>query len=299
MKFSKIILFILCIGFALTVYPMSIVAAEEVNSTKQRTTGTYLPVLAQQKTEKIFDNDQSGEVSLDDGGLTVEIAKGTYKNKLRFSIRRVKWEKNTAVPSLKIDNNFFVGQDVFEVTAIDDTNNQPVLKFDKPLTLTIRYLDEEINGFDEDSIKLRYYNRLQGKWEEIPSILDKQANSLTGQSDHLSLFSFTAAKPVKQGLMGNTFNWSFDFGGTAKNILLVLGILIVSGIGAWYVYKTYLQAKKEMELENKMTIAGGTNQSGLIKAEEEAKIADDTKKDLSESNSVKEKENENQIWIDF
>lgn len=273
-------------------------ATDDMNSTKQRTTGTYLPVLAQQKIEKIFESGQNGEVSLDDGGLTVEISKGTYKNKLRFSIRRVKWNKNTAVPSLKIDNEFFVGQDVFEITAIDDTNNQPVLKFDKPIVLTIRYLDEEINGYEENSIKMRYYNRLQEKWEEIPSSLDKQANSLTGQTDHLSLFSFTAAKPIKQGLIGNKLNLSFDFGGTVKNILLILGIIIVSGIGGWYVYKTYQQAKKEMELENNMSIAGGTNQSSGKESMEKMPISDSKTNTITE-NKAQEKDNENQIWIDF
>lgn len=279
---------------------MSVLAADDMNSTKQRTTGTYLPVLAQQKIEKVFESSQSGEVSLDDGGLTVEISKGTYKNKLRFSIRRVKWNKNTAVPSLKIDNEFFVGQDVFEITAIDDTNNQPVLKFDKPIVLTIRYLDEEINGYEENSIKMRYYNRLQEKWEEIPSTLDKQANSLTGQTDHLSLFSFTAAKPAKQGLIGNKLNWSFDLGGTVKNILLILGIIVVSGIGGWYVYKTYQQAKKEMELENNMSIAGGTNQSSGEESKEKMPISNSKTNTITENKvQDKEKDNESQIWIDF
>lgn len=299
MKFFKRLFTILLIFvYILILCPTSVMATDDMNSTKQRTTGTYLPVLAQQKIEKIFESGQNGEVSLDDGGLTVEISKGTYKNKLRFSIRRVKWNKNTAVPSLKIDNEFFVGQDVFEITAIDDTNNQPVLKFDKPIVLTIRYLDEEINGYEENSIKMRYYNRLQEKWEEIPSSLDKQANSLTGQTDHLSLFSFTAAKPIKQGLIGNKLNLSFDFGGTVKNILLILGIIIVSGIGGWYVYKTYQQAKKEMELENNMSIAGGTNQSSGKESMEKMPISDSKTNTITE-NKAQEKDNENQIWIDF
>lgn len=186
------------------------------------------------------------------------------------------------------------GQDIFEITAIDDTNNQPVLKFAKPIRITFRYLDEEVKGFKEDSIKMRYYNRISANWEEVASTLDTQANSVMGSTSHLTLFAFTGQKTEKSGIIGNNLNWSINFSGAVKNIILILAILIISGIGGWYVYKTYLQAKREMELENKMSIAGGSDRST------KETLKENEKKETIESKEDKEgKDSDNQIWIDF
>ncbi len=291
MKIFKKIYSTLLIVFFLVSYSSVLAATDDSSSTKQRTTGTYLPVLAQQKTEKIFDNNSSDEISLDDGSLTVNIERGTYQNKLRFSIRRVKWENNTAVPALNIENEYFIGQDVFEITATDDTNNQPVLKFDKPIMITFRYLDEEIKEYNEDSLKLHYFDRLQQKWLEMSSNTDKQANSVTASTDHLSLFAFTANKIEKKGIIGTNFN--FSIGQTAKNTALIIVILAISLLGGWYVYKTYLQAKKEIEEENKMTIVGGEK-------DKQENIPENNKKEETEIKEDEQKgSDENQIWIDF
>ncbi|MFA4930858.1 MAG: hypothetical protein WC570_03285 [Patescibacteria group bacterium] len=280
------------------------VMAQEV--TKQRTTGTYLPVLAQDKFSQQFDVNQGGSVYLDDGGVEVVIPDNFYNQKITFSVRRVKWQDNTAIPSLKIDSENFVGQDVFEITAVDPETNLPVLQFDKNFKIIFRYFDSEVAGFDEEKVKIRYFDRSALEWKEITSQANLDSNSIEVYVNHLSLFAMTAEaqnQPAKSKEPTTGTNTGIP---TWAKVLLVIGLLIISGIGGWFVYTTYKQTRAELELENNMSIAGGNRENdkiGSAKAispanninQQNTQVAPDTKK--SDNNQPPDSNNE--IWIDF
>jgi hypothetical protein len=65
----------------------------------------------------------------------------------------------------------------------------PVTQFAQPLTLVVRYSDADVAGLDENSLQIFYWNETQGSWVGMPTTVDAQANTLTIQLDHLTLFA--------------------------------------------------------------------------------------------------------------
>ncbi|MBU0648133.1 hypothetical protein KJ855_03050 [Patescibacteria group bacterium] len=289
---------------ALIVVGTNIFPARAQVATRQRTTGTYLPVLAQVKKESLIDVLKGGTVFLDDGGLDVEVPAGIYENNLRISVRRVKWEDNSAVGALNVGGEGFVGADVFEIAAVDEETGRPVLEFDKKIICTFRYFDEETAGLDESSLRIRFFNRVEQKWEEVESNLDINSNSITAEIDHLTLFAMTGNlldyQAEKKGDGESSGFWS-----GALKVLLVLGLILLSGFGGYYVYTAYMNAKSEMEMQGDVSIAGGSQDQGMPIPEKQTPLSPDIKpaQDAGPKKDDKDKksptDSNNEIWIDF
>lgn len=298
--------YLFLLGFFGQLLLPSAVFAQE--ATKQRTTGTYLPVLAQEKFSQQFDANQGGSVSLDDGGAEVVIPDNFYNKAITFSVRRVKWEDNDIIPSLKNDGESFVGKDVFEITAIDPETKMPILKFDKNFKIIFRYFDSEVEGFNEDSVKIRYFDRLGQEWKEIPSQVNLDSNSIEIYVDHLSLFAMTGELNDKNATAKKDKNEENTGMPLWQKVLLIVGLLILSGIGGWFVYTTYTQAKYEMPSEGGFTVAGGSQPTdGINNSQAPISAEPNSQKPDSISNSSGDKktsdqnqsDENNEIWIDF
>lgn len=305
------------VGIIFTVLLLGICAwnvamAEEQVTTKQRTTGTYLPVLAQQKFEKLIDINSGGEVALDDGGAEIIIPENIYKSNLKYSVRRVQWNGNSAIPALDLQGKEFMGNDVFEITATDIETGLPVVKFDKDITITFRYFDEEIEGLNENSLQARYYDRQQQVWVPIEGKNDSDKNSLSVKVNHLTLFAVvgdvsSASQPDTDGQESNGIAYW-------QKILLILGIISLSGLGGWYIVATYIQMKKEKEMEEGISIAGGSANQEYDLQQEENKDNQKISSELNTNNTTdaqlnseksKDKKDDDppdenkEIWIEF
>lgn len=265
-------------------------------TTKQRTTGTYLPVMAGVKTEKSITTDLGGDMALNDGSLKLIVPANFYDKNLRFGLRRVKWDGNSAVPSLKIDKENFLGPDIFEITAVEDKSGKPVLSFNQELTVVFRYYDEDATNFEEKTITVRFFDRLNQKWQEIPPQKDLNSNTLTIQTNHLTLFAVTGQTKVEE--KKSIFNFNTNSDDTQpitglplwQKILLVLGIIILLGFGGWYGYNSYLEAKQEIQLEEDISVFGSENSLPILNSDKKPELSDLSSDENFSPNSAPKKD---------
>ena len=226
----------------LTVSSSAPASAQE--STRQRTTGTYLPASAAAiNKEAVVDNQADSEMSLDDGSLTLEAPAGVYGQKLRFTIRRISRINNDLVPSLKIDNEDFIGTDVWQLVALDDATGQMILQLDKKVKLTFRYLDDNVTSFDETSLRIRFFDRLNQKWQTIDTTRNLDSNTLTANVDQLSFFAITGVKLTADTSTGNTETSAQSGMPLWQKILIGLILLTLAAFGLWYAYQLYQQSR--------------------------------------------------------
>ena len=75
----------------------------------------------------------------------------------------------------------------FELTAWDVANpNAAVHAFQKPLTVTVQYTDQEVEPFDESLLSLFYWDDAAGQWASVPSQVYTETNVIVAQIDHFS-----------------------------------------------------------------------------------------------------------------
>lgn len=65
----------------------------------------------------------------------------------------------------------------------------PVTHFAQPLTVVIHYSDAGLQEWEESQLQVFYWDTSQSQWVPIPTIVDVQANTLTIQLDHLTMFA--------------------------------------------------------------------------------------------------------------
>ncbi|WP_029215371.1 RHS repeat-associated core domain-containing protein [Kallotenue papyrolyticum] len=74
----------------------------------------------------------------------------------------------------------------------EDERGQAVHRFDQPLTLRVRYSDEQVlvRGWDESALALFWFDD-EGtqQWMPIPAQVDAERNEITAQVDHFSAFT--------------------------------------------------------------------------------------------------------------
>jgi RHS repeat-associated protein len=75
----------------------------------------------------------------------------------------------------------------FELTAWDVANpNAAVHAFQKPLTVTVQYTDQEVEPFDESLLSLFRWDDAAGQWAPVPSQVYTETNVIVAQIDHFS-----------------------------------------------------------------------------------------------------------------
>jgi hypothetical protein len=227
-------------------------------STRQRTTGTYLPASAASiSKESVVDNQAVGEVALSDGSLTMQTPAGVSDQKLRITLRRVSRINNDIIPALNISGEDFVGTDVFQLSAVADTSGQPVLKFSKNVKLVFRYLDDEVKGFDETSLHVRYFDRLNQRWVQLDTVRNLDSNTLTVDVNHLTIFAITGVRTAASNTSGSTSSSNTNQGMPLwQKILIGLILLSVVVFGVWYAYQLYLQSSYGLSNTNNFVLGG-------------------------------------------
>lgn len=78
--------------------------------------------------------------------------------------------------------------EVFSITALDPEQN-PVTSFDNPFTIVIHYREEQVDGLNEGTLTLYYWQVSEERWIPIAGVVDREANTLTATLDHLTIFA--------------------------------------------------------------------------------------------------------------
>jgi hypothetical protein len=79
-----------------------------------------------------------------------------------------------------------------EIIAVDGNSQKNVTKFDTPITIQIKYDENEIFDWDERSLSIYYYDPETMDWFPMETEVDTENNTLTAQSDHLTVFDYQA-----------------------------------------------------------------------------------------------------------
>ena len=71
-------------------------------------------------------------------------------------------------------------------------------KFIEPMTLTIRYTDDEVRGLDEGMLEIYYYDETDPEhpeWVPLGGTVDPEHNEITVEIQHFSKFSVGGKTP--------------------------------------------------------------------------------------------------------
>lgn len=80
-----------------------------------------------------------------------------------------------------------------EVVAVDKALGRNVKKFSAPLTLQITYDEATLGKWAEDDLLIYYYDAEKQDWFPYETIVDTKSNTLTAQTDHLTVFDYKAS----------------------------------------------------------------------------------------------------------
>ena len=72
------------------------------------------------------------------------------------------------------------------------SGGQNISKLNKPITIEIKYESKQVSQYNEDTLKIYYFNEEQQAWLPVESIVDKVRQIISAQVDHLTLFTVMA-----------------------------------------------------------------------------------------------------------
>ena len=141
--------------------------------------------LADHITEPI--SPDGGTISLPDGSASIFFPPDAIPDEVFVSIALVD-EASVPPPT----GGFELLGEAYAFSAVDADGN-PVTSFgDYFLEITLRYNQEDLDGLDEQSLTINYYDLTAG-WMPIPSTVDTVNDIVTGRTNHFTLF----------GILGN------------------------------------------------------------------------------------------------
>lgn len=88
---------------------------------------------------------------------------------------------------------FLIAGLVYEIKA--EVNGEFITSFNKALTLSFTYTDEQIEGLDEASLKIYYWDDIQNQWITLEnSKVDMDNNTVIASIDHFTLFALMGSE---------------------------------------------------------------------------------------------------------
>ena len=152
---------------------------------------------------QLFENDQPvGETS-----VSVGPPLGTFNNSKAKSLQEFNGKVKLTLPVFASDSQLaldirkpdenslpslsLTGKPV-QILAVDLDTGKNVKNFKKPITVEMIYDDEQIWDWQEDELKIFYFNEETKDWHPLPTIVDPKTNTLTAQTDHFTVFDYKA-----------------------------------------------------------------------------------------------------------
>ncbi|HBY94789.1 MAG TPA: hypothetical protein DEP84_12665 [Chloroflexi bacterium] len=77
---------------------------------------------------------------------------------------------------------------VFSIDAEDEEGNS-VTGFSNPFSIIIHYDESDLEGIDENTLTLSYWDTASEAWEGILTTVDAEANTMTAELNHLTTFA--------------------------------------------------------------------------------------------------------------
>ncbi len=152
---------------------------------------------------ELYENDKSvGRTSIIVGvpAATFDKTKASslraFNDKVKVSLPAFSTTSNLAVDIRHPDENSLpslslTGKPV-EILAVNTETAKNVTRFEKPVTIEFVYADDEIWDWQEDELKIFYFDEDMGDWRPLPTTVDPNTNTLTAQTDHFTVFDYKA-----------------------------------------------------------------------------------------------------------
>ena len=112
---------------------------------------------------------------------------------------------------------FKVGNTCFTVEAVD-ANGNAIGTFSQPVTITVKYSDEDVAaaGGDPTKLALAYYDEAAAEWKMLDTTVNTADKTLSATTTHFSTWAILAKSPSE---------------GLASWIWIVIGIAAAAGVG--------------------------------------------------------------------
>jgi hypothetical protein len=91
-----------------------------------------------------------------------------------------------------------IGEPV-RINAYTAADRTPVTQFAQPFRMTVQYDDATLNGADEATLALLFWEEASSQWSQVPATLDGEANNLNATLDHLTTFALVAQASAPPG----------------------------------------------------------------------------------------------------
>ncbi len=120
------------------------------------------------------------------GRLRVEFPAG--------AVERLVQMRYVARPEEVTSTRFYV----FELGAWRE-DGRSVSRFSQPVTLTVRYTEEDVGRLDPTGLRIVWFDEARGQWVPLSSQVDTTQRTITAQTDHFSLFGAEGASTDMSG----------------------------------------------------------------------------------------------------
>jgi hypothetical protein len=135
-----------------------------------------------------------GGVLIDNSGTNLIVPPGTLEENFNVKI---------STPfTIEEEADFAEGESTFFAMRLIDAQGLENPKFIEPMTLTIRYTDEEVEGLEEGMLEIYYYDETDPGnpvWVALGGTVDPVHNEITVEIQHFSKFS-VSGKRLEQGV---------------------------------------------------------------------------------------------------
>jgi hypothetical protein len=172
--------------------PVTIIATTSINVLSRMSTSGTVEIDSTIGGEVELVNDDNTEVT-----LSIDSDAVADEPTLSASITSLNIQ-NTDFEIVPEDTGSMISDLQYEIEVLDKETAQEVTAFEKPIIITISYLDSDIPlGFDESEFKINFFNEETSQWEELLTIVDTVNNIATAEVFHLTRFALVAsAAPI-------------------------------------------------------------------------------------------------------
>jgi internalin A len=136
-----------------------------------------------------------GTVQTADGKITAQFPANTAVGELTVAV------ENIAPPSDRSTLQGFKAGNTYFVIEITDASGNPVVTLSQPITITVKYSQEDVDaaGGDPNNLVLAYYDEAAGEWKTLDTMVNTSDKILSATTTHLSTWAVLAKAAESNG----------------------------------------------------------------------------------------------------
>ena len=124
-----------------------------------------------------------GEITARGGRVNIDVPANAISQALAFDVRDPSPQQ---MPPISLSGY------PLEIVAVGENDGADIKQFGGPITIHIQYDPHKIYRGTPDSLSLYYYDPETADWFPLPTTVDTTTQTLTAQSDHLTVFDYKA-----------------------------------------------------------------------------------------------------------